>query len=159
MTKSRLLVILKKFYKFSKNLRSSPPSRRKSCGGAAERWQGRRGAGRGAGRGGRAGRWADRAGRVAGRRSEGEASPVRRRTVPGPGELRPRSVRVVSPVREMCRDLRRQNVPKADYRPRSQRKVRTGDRKAADRGQKSRGPATERLRTGDGKAADLGRKS
>ncbi len=64
----------------------------------------------------------------------GEVSPVLQVYVSGQRELRPRSEGETSPVREICRDLRRQNVPKADHRPRSQRKVRTGDRKASDRG-------------------------
>ena len=51
----------------------------------------------------------------------------------------------------MCRDPRRQNALKAENRPRSQRKVRTRDRKATDRGQKGCGPETEQLRNGNGR--------
>ena len=76
----------------------------------------------------------------------GEVSPVLQVYVSGQRELRPRSEGETSPVREICRDLRRQNVPKADHRPRSQRKVRLDprrDRKGEDRGQKGHGPGTE----------------
>ncbi len=67
-------------------------------------------------------------------RSVGVASPVCGGCIPGPGGLCPRSVGVASQVREKCRDPRRQNAPKADYRPRSQRKVRTCDGTAVDKG-------------------------
>ena len=55
---------------------------------------------------------------------------------------RPRSEGVTSPVCEMSQDPRRQNAPKAENRPRSQRKVRTGDRKVADLRRNGRGPGT-----------------
>ena len=42
----------------------------------------------------------------------------------------------------MRRDLRHQNAQKADYRPRSQEKVRTGDGKASDPRRNNRGPGT-----------------
>jgi hypothetical protein len=155
VTKSRLLVILKKFYKFSKNLRSSsPPAEEKLAGGrdgGRAGWPGGRAAGWD---GGRAGRWT---GRTVDWQDGGLAGPAGW-PGEGPREKRPRSVRVVSQVRGSCVPGPR-NVPgpATPERPKG-RLPSPVPGKSADLGRKSLGPATERPRTGDRKATDRGRK-